>query len=76
MGRGGTPSRLLDTCTASSSKSLPIHCCRAEAAFVEALQQAGGVEDAKPRALLQVLAPAFPECSLQVLRMLLCCGNN
>ena len=41
--------------------------CRAETAFLEALQQAGGLEDAKPRALLQLLSPEFPECSLQVL---------
>ena len=40
--------------------------CRAEAAYLDALQRAGGLEDATPKRLLQLLVPQFPGMTLLV----------
>ena len=40
--------------------------CRAEAAYLEALQRAGGLDGANPKRLWQLLVPQFPGMTLLV----------
>ena len=43
--------------------------CRSEAVFLEAMQKLGGLDGAKPKAILQLLAPDYPELT-RLVRMI------
>ena len=57
----------LDPATSSTADS-PNHTpmCRMEAAYSAALERVGGLEASKPKALLTLLAPQFPQLTLEV----------
>lgn len=57
---------------AQSQHSIQLHhcicVCRLEEAYEAAVQQLGGLQAARPKQLLQILQPEFPDLALQSIK--------